>query len=220
MKAKITISFVLLLSFGWMKAQVQEDPLAETYIIQNGGGDELVTMNGGGQVDITIYKYFKAKELYARDTLVRASNYGGSSCYEMEYDMDLADLDQDGYGEIVAAWQSDNHIDMVVLKADPARLNVDEANAWSRTVPWSKTSPALFEPLDWQVKTGIFVTAGNLDQDSLGEFVVAWWADDGMIEITVYDVNDTLRVTELATVRDQQISEPPAIHLCEDDTYL
>lgn len=220
MRTRILLCLVTLLPCSWIIAQVEEDPLAETYIIQNGGGDELVTMDGGEQMDITIYKYFKAHERYASDTLVWAMNYGGSSCYGGEYDMDLADLDHDGYKEIVAAWSSEGRIDVVVLKADPARLNVDEANAWSRTVPWSKTSPSLYEPQHWNVSPGIFVTAGNLDPDSLGEFVVAWWADDGMIEITAYDVDDTLQVTELATIRDQEISEPPGINLCEDYTYL
>jgi hypothetical protein len=222
MKTLISLLPVMVLSFGLLLAQDPEyDPLAETYIIQNGGGDELVTMSSE---NISIYKYYKALERYNHDTLIHLLSWSDASFPLLwqgsSYDIELADLDQDDLKEIIAVFNTGNKVEIALLKADPARMNVDSIHAWEKTVRLSKSSPAVYDPDDYWILPGVFVQAGNLDADSLGEFVVAYWADDGMIEITVYDVDDSLNITEMGTIRDQEITEPPQVNLCEDNLVL
>ena len=216
MKTYFVFLVIMFISFGIMEAQLPEDdPLSESYIIHYGGGDELVTFEG----DISIYKFYKALEYYNHDTLIKTLTWG-SADYKPSSDMDLADLDNDELNEIVAAWINNNQVEIVVLKADPARLIVDSISAWDKIIRLSKITPTAYAPANWQLLPGAFVKTANLDSDSLGEFVVAYWADDGMIEITAYDVGDSLAITELGTIRDQEITEPPEIKLCEDQVFL
>jgi len=59
MKTYVVFLLIMLISFGIIEAQLPEDdPLAESYIIHYGGGDELVTIES----DISIYKFYKALE--------------------------------------------------------------------------------------------------------------------------------------------------------------
>ncbi|TFG94180.1 MAG: hypothetical protein E4H13_15245, partial [Calditrichales bacterium] len=72
----------------------------------------------------------------------------------------------------------------------------------------------------WNLGGGVYLKSGNFDSDPLGEFVLAYWAEDGKVEITVYDVSDSLTITEMASIRDQEIGIPPAIRICEDQIFL
>ena len=66
--------------------------------------------------------------------------------------------------------------------------------------------------------------AGNFDADPQNEFVVAYWADNGTdtgyVNLTVYDVDETLGVTEQGSIMDQPIVEPAELELCEDQMHL
>jgi hypothetical protein len=66
----------------------------------------------------------------------------------------------------------------------------------------------------------IFVRAVNLDADSIAELVMAYWAEDGKIDLSVYRLNDSLNITEMGSIRDQFITEPSDLSLCEDQTSL
>jgi hypothetical protein len=211
----------IFLTYGLIHAQLPEDdPLAESYTIHDGGGDELITIgNVYPMFEISIYKYFSAFQPYSRDTLIQMLTWDTEGTYDY-FDMDLYDLDNDELQEIVAARLAADQVEISVLKADPARLMVDSTNAWGKIVQVSKSSPAPINNGQWDLGDGIFVKCGNFDSDSLGEFAVAYWADDGKIEISIYDVSDSLTVTELASIRDQEMTAPPVIYVCEDAVYL
>jgi hypothetical protein len=218
MKSRIFLLQLLLLSFLAVSAQdPADDPLAESYIIRNGGGDELVTMEFGDPV-VKIYKYYKAFEQYSHDTLIETLtwNGGGGSIS----DMDVADLDRDNLYEIVVAWLSNNMVKMAVLKADPAKMFVDPDHGWKKISLAEKTSPPVYAPQNWMVFPDLFVRAANLDADSTSEFVMAYQADDGMIDITAYDLDTALNITELGSIRDQLVAEPPKMNLCEDQASM
>ena len=220
MKTKIVSLFAILLTYSTIEAQLPEDdPLAESYIIHRGGGDELVAFEPSG---IDIYKFYKALEYYNNDTLIKTLSWNGLVGYPYSYDIDLGDLDNDELSEIVATWVNSSQVEIVVLKADPARLIVDSISAWDKIIRLTKTTPATYITEDnwYPLLSGVFVKTANLDSDSQGEFVVAYWAADGMVEITAYDVGDSLAITELGTIRDQEIQVPPEISLCEDQVYL
>jgi hypothetical protein len=62
LKPILLLLLFLLTSINSINAQDPEiGPLKDSYIIQNGGGDELVT---GGSQGINIFKYYKAFEKY------------------------------------------------------------------------------------------------------------------------------------------------------------
>ncbi len=55
------------------------------------------------------------------------------------------------------------------------------------------------------------------------EFILAYWAnqnDEGLVRILLFDVNDSLEVSLLGDIIDQEITIPPDINLCEDQLYL
>jgi hypothetical protein len=225
MKTGFWVSLCLFLTYGLLQAQITEDdPLAESYTIHDGGGDELITFGAGDSpwFGISVYKYFRASELYARDTLLQMLTWGTSysELWDKNYDVDTYDLDNDQLDEIVAAEIDDNQVEIYLLKADPSRLMVDSTNAWEKIEHISKISPVPINTGLWDLGGGLLVKCGNFDSDSLGEFAVAYWAEDGKIEIAIYDVSDSLTTTELATIRDQEISAPPEIEVCEDQVFL
>ena len=218
MKNFIVLLLAVLISFRLLEAQLPEDdPLSESYIIHYGGGEELIAFENG---NVSIYKFYKALEMYNHDTLIKILTWDEIADYTESNDMDLGDLDYDELSEIAVAWVENNQAEIVILKADPARLIVDSISAWDKIIHITKTTPAVYEPQNWDLIPGIFIRTANLDSDPFGEFVLAYWAADGMIEITAYDVSDSLTVTELGTIRDQKIDVPPVINLCEDQVYL
>jgi len=207
---------MFLSSINIMSQIPENDPLAESYIIHNGGGDELISFS---QNNISIYKYYKAFEYYNHDTLMNMLSWSDDD-FPLEwasvFGMDLRDLDNDKLQEIMAVYKAGNEVKIVVLKADPASLTIDSINAWKNIKQITKSSPGIYEPSYWQIANGFLVKAGNLDSDTLSEFVIAYWASDGFVELAAYDVDDTLKITELGTIRDQKILEPPVVDLCED----
>jgi hypothetical protein len=220
MKIKSLLLLPLLLSCYVNQAQnPDDDPLAETYIIENGGGDELVTITSGSKVRINIFKYYKATQKYACDTLVPTLSWQSESSSSGS-DMDLADLDRDNLDEILAAWISNNAVQIAVFKIDPGKMHVDPDNAWEKISRETKSSPLAYSAENWAIMSDIFIREASLDADTTGEFVTAYWAEDGLIEITAYDVDDTLKISELGAIRDQLVSEPPVVNLCEDQTSL
>jgi hypothetical protein len=213
------LSLIIFIPFNMFAQSPIDGPLSDSYIIQNGGGDELVTLDND---EINIYKYSRAMELFSKDTLLKVLSWPVEYSQIQWCDIDLKNLDNDATSEILAVGTdgSNGPITVAVLKVDPSRIMADPDNAWKKTVQFSKTDPPPYEPENWEIMNGIFIKGGNFDSDSLGEFVVAYWADDGKIEIVLYDVSDSLEVTELATIRDQEITEPAVINLCEDEIYL
>jgi len=165
MKTRAILLMILFASLGIINAQdPRTDPLAETYIIRNGGGDELVTIQSGDKINVNIYKYYKAFERFSRDTLVKTLTWTGDTKGD-PHDMDLADLDRDESLEIVAAWNYNKHVEIAVLKPDPERLVVDSINAWEKTVRLGKSSPAIFSSSPWPILSCVLVQTGNLDSD-------------------------------------------------------
>ena len=71
--------------------------------------------NNWASININVYKYYKAFELFPRDTLIKAGSWWES--IETSFsDMDLCDLDNDDLHEIVAVWHSADQVEMVLLK--------------------------------------------------------------------------------------------------------
>ncbi len=197
-----------------------KDPLEDGYIIQNGQSQEIVNSENN---KVTIYKYYKEMQLAPWDTMVPVLKYEHGYVDGIS-DMVIADLDGDSLSEIIKVWIKDDVVNIAILKPDPDLLSIDSLAQWQKTVRLQKSSPVPYDGGFWYLAKVVLVDAGNFDSDPQNEFVVAWWAnngaDRGYVNLTVYDVDDTLGVFEKGSIIDQSVPEPPKIHLCEDKMRL
>ncbi len=208
---------------------IQEDPLAESYIIKNGGGQEIAVLTShSGDVVIDVFKYFKEMEIAPHDSLIHASRYISPHTFRPngELDMTVDDFDGDFLSEIVAAWEgTDGTVQLCILKPDPTFLGaIDSLASWAKIRHLEKNNPLLFRSGGWQAPPDIQLSAGNFDADLQKEFALAYWADDGQgngyVNITVYDVDDTLGVYEAASIMDQSMQLPSMVGLGDGQVHL
>jgi hypothetical protein len=223
MKNIMFILSIFLISFLPVFAQQPaDDPLADSYIIQVGGGNEIITNSEG---IVGIYKYFKDSPLYSSDTLIQVLYYY-PNVYTVSSDIICDDLDNDGFAEIITARlvYDPRQVDYTLLKADPSLLSIDSLADWDKVVEGTVQGLPAFDPPGWGVLSPVMIQTGNFDSDELKEFVLAYWGDnqvgDGVISIQVFDVDDSLQVTPLAEISDQRVCIPAEIGLCEDQMYL
>ena len=223
MKIYSATLFVLLFSLiCFTTAFPQNDPLEDHHLIRNGGGQEIIYSSPDS---VSILKYYKEMEISPWDTVVSVLGYNHNYDYNDGItDMITSDLDGDSLNEIVNVWTEGNNVEIAVLKPDPNLLSIDTLAKWQKIVRLEKTDPLPYNSGDWILPKVVLVQSGNFDSDVQREFIVAYWADDGSgngyVNITLYDVDDSLTVTEKGSIMDQPIEYPPDINLCEDQTYL
>jgi len=192
-----------------------DDPLADSYIIQVGGGHQLVALNNSG---VTIYKYVDNHAIFDQDTLVKTLNYSGSG--------NIQDICTDNFtaqlSEILVGAESSGQPKWALLKPSQDLLSVDAK--WDIITEGTVTGPSIYQSPSYGVISPVLVKSGNFDSDANKEFVLAYWAEDneggGTVRILLYDVDDTLSVTDLGEIMDQKITEPPKIDLCEDNLSI
>jgi hypothetical protein len=204
------------------KSFAQDDPLNGSYIINNGGGQEIVTST---ESSVSIHKYFKEMEIAPWDTVVSVLTFDHYDSYSDGIaDMITSDLDGDELNEIIKVWIEGAKVVITVLKPDPSLLSIDGSADWDKIVQKQKSTPPIYSSSNWHLPPVVQVQSGNFDTDMQKEFVVAYWAKDGtgnaFVNLTVYDVDDTLGVFEKGSIMDQPVPEPPEMNLCEDRTYL
>ncbi len=115
---------LILLFYQLTYAQdLTDDPLAESYIIQVGGGNEMIALSDG---TISIYKYFQGQAVYARDTLVEVLSYSPPD-YVLFSDFICDDFDNDGVEEIAEGWidNTNKQVHYSLLKPDQYTLSID-----------------------------------------------------------------------------------------------
>ena len=222
MKISVFLFLIMIISMNMLYAQSYEnDPLEDGYIIHNGGGQEIINST---EKSVSILKYYKEMEIAPWDTVVSILRYDHSSSEGIP-DMVTSDLDGDSLSEIVNVWIENNAVQIAVLKPDPSLLSIDSLATWQKIVRLQKKDPALYhDNIGNNLPEVVLVQSGNFDADPQREFVVAYWADDGsgngFVNLTVYDVDDTLGVFEKGSIMDQPVPKPPKINLCEDGMSL
>ena len=145
-----------------------------------------------------------------------------SFCTDLQIDgldiIGIADLDGDQLWEIIAVQANYNIIEIVVLKPEPALFWIDSLATCKEIVRLTLTNSPTFKSMVFALQPTVILSIGNLDGDSLEEFVVAYLADDGKgknyINITAFDVSASLKLTELGTIMDQEIPYPREVFLC------
>jgi len=215
------IIILLLIVMPVIAQNYENDPLEDGYIIHNGGGQEVVSST---YTSVSIFKYFKEMEMAPWDTVVSVLRYDHGASEGLP-DMVTTDLDGDSLNEIVKVWIENDGIEIAVLKPDPNLLTIDSLAEWQKIVRLQKKDPLLYHAnMGINLPEVVLVQCGNFDADRQREFVVAYWADDGggngFVNLTVYDVDDTLGVFEKGSIMDQPIENPPKVKLCEDAMYL
>lgn len=216
---KITM-LLCLFTIGLHAQSYENDPLEDGYLIQDGQSQEIVNSDYN---DVTIYKYYKEMHLAPWDTIIPVLKYEHSRS-EGFHDMITCDLDGDSLSDIVKVWIDNNAIEIAILKPDPNLLSIDTLAKWQKIVRIQKNDPVPFDANYWFLAKVVLVDAGNFDTDPQNEIVVAYWADNGTekgyVNLTVYDVDDTLGVFEKGSIIDQEIPEPAKVELCEDEMHL
>ncbi|MBN2413568.1 T9SS type A sorting domain-containing protein [candidate division KSB1 bacterium] len=212
--------FPLLCSISVFAYDYENDPLEDAYIIQNGSGQEIIASSYNS---VSICKYFEEMQVSPWDTLVSVLRYDHNTSKGFP-DIAATDLDGDSLAEIVKVWIENNGIEIAVLKPDPAFLRIDSLASWKKIVRLKKSNPGLYNSPNWFLPPVSLVETGNFDDDLQSEFVLAYWANDGsgkgFVNLTVYDIDDTLGVFEKGSFMDQSIIEPPKMELCEDQMKL
>ncbi|MEN8194480.1 MAG: T9SS type A sorting domain-containing protein [Bacteroidota bacterium] len=194
----------------------ENDPLEDGYIIHNGGGQEIINSYYNS---VSVNKYYKETEIAPWDTLISVLQYSHARPTGLS-DMVTSDLDGDSLSEIVKVWIENDIVQIAVLKPDPNLLSIDSLAEWQKIILLQKSSPALYNSSTGFLPKVVHVQSGNFDSDPQKEFVIGYWTVDGYVNLTVYDVDDTLGVVEKGSIMDQFVPDPPKIELCEDGTYL
>jgi len=221
MKKLIVLFTCLLLSpllpFPLMAQSQDEGPLAESRVLRDGGGDEIIGFidtDPWGDRRIVVSKYFPSD----KDTLSGAyldvltflmpdfaTNWWG---LEDPYNYDLITLNNDNeLYDVVAAWTDhDYRLQLVALRADPNRLsNVDLAE-WEKE-RW-RTVPHTSLPSHDGVSSRVLLASGDFTGDGTEEFVLAFWSDYLFLSLGLYEINDSLDITHISNTMDQYIIPP------------
>lgn len=96
------------------------------------------------------------------------------------------------YDEVVSIWQSTDGIKIMIPKFDTS------SGLWLNTVK---------DSININVTSNrIYVRTGDLDDDSLDEFIVSYVTKDDSIHFNIYDVDSTLHPSLITSYSDVQIS--------------
>lgn len=222
MKIFTEIFFLLvLLLFAKQVILSQNDPLAKSYIIREGGGDELVGYAGQ---TIELSKYLKSGIVSQSDTLITMLNYQmDNDLWESTSPFILGDFDGNELSEIAAVVTSQDgkSINLVLLQADPDLLGIDTLATWSKIIQISKTDPIPFQS-EWYIKApGPAVDAGDFDGDGKCEILLGYWAytgtgDETALNITIYEVDSALNLTVKDSFMDKILTLPPPLFETEE----
>ena len=215
MKCLIALIIISLAYISAVYSQTtDDDPLGDSYVIQAGGGNEIVAINNS---QVEIYKYVDNRAIFDKDTLVKTLTYNTSG--------NIQDICTDHFdaqlSEILIGAESSGQPKWALLKPSQDVLSVDAK--WDKTVEGDVTGPAIYQP-GYSVISPVLVKSGNFDADANKEFVLAYWAEDneggGTVRLLLYNVDDSLNVTSLGEIMDQKITAPVSTNLCEDQLSI
>ena len=213
--------FLVAILFAAQVALAQIDPLAESYIIRQGGGDELVGYAGQ---TIELSKYFKSGIVSQSDTLITMLNYQmDNDLWESSSPFILGDFDGNELSEIAAVVisQDDKSISLVLLQANPDLLGVDTLATWSKIIHTSITDPAPFAS-EWYISApspGVY--QGDFDGDGKFEILLGYWAytgtgDETTLSMIIYNVDSVLNLTVMDSNMDIELVLPPPLYSGEE----
>jgi len=104
-------------------------------------------------------------------------------------DIVSGDFDADGFDEVITAWAGIDHTLFIAVEA-PRRSSGEIWETGSRSI--------LHSPSD-VVQSNLHLVRGNFDLDPEAELLVGYWAMNGNIVLSLYDVSASLDLTRTAS---------------------
>ncbi|MBN1351190.1 T9SS type A sorting domain-containing protein [candidate division KSB1 bacterium] len=204
----ITISgviFLLFISAGTLLAQAN-DPLAN--FDPGLRSDEIVAFTDWKKSQVFDYLNVPGKgdTLYPFPEKLNADSLGNTDPGYLFMDVITGNFIGDTQEEVVAAWEGPNRsVSLVISRIDPNNKE------WSDLyVAQSDTGILMHNFLldRWWIAVDIDpikLVAGNFDEDTQEEFVLAYWLPDSTVKLTLYDADESGNFYSKTTIADQQI---------------
>jgi len=184
----------LLLAGSLYAQSADQDPLLGNYVLGNSA--EFVVLwsenqNSSDQQSFQkIYDFVNLNNPSLLDRLQPATRQSETGVAGItgnrKMDAITGDFNDDSADDLIAIWEGPNRtITMIIPQIDKGRLNWSSANA---------TTIAGAQLIDSAPQTGrqIRLVSGHFDNDPSEEFILAYWAADKTVRLTVYDTNGDL----------------------------
>jgi hypothetical protein len=190
------------------------DPISDTVkVIINGGRNEII---GSNYADIFISKYYKAMEFASVDTIVTmlrwtpVANGGLIEALPAKFTTyplpEIATLSVSADGDSLT---------IGLCEPERASLTNPAVARWARTRTFSQSTPAMFRANSYGLWRGVMASlaVGRFAGDSVCQLVVGSWidkgAENGAVNLSVYNVTDTLTATRMTSLNVLDMPPPP-----------
>jgi len=200
------VLLIFLFSTIFLAQTGKTDPLRGNYNLGSSSEIVMFWQNGNDaqhKVKHQIIDYYGTSGQYFLDTANRGSFLADSNnAYDENkkdyFDVITGDFDGDGLDEIISAWETANNSINIVIPQ-----NIDKTNlSWNEDYVL-KLENILYPDPNFFRAVRCRLIKGSFDGDVEPEFAIAFWNQEGKIEIRVFDVNpNTLEPTEMATITD------------------
>jgi hypothetical protein len=208
-------ALLLVLFFSSLSAFGQSAELIadSNKVIINGGRNEII---GSNYSDIFISKYYKAMDFASVDTIVTLLRWvpavNGGIINALAARFTTYPLPEIATLGVTAGGDS---LTIGLVEPDRASLSTPAVARWARTRTFSQTAPALFRANAYGLWRGVTASlaVGRFAGDSVCQFVVGSWIDkgagNGAVNLSLYNVTDTLTATRLASANVLDMPPPP-----------
>jgi len=182
----------------------ERDPLLGNYVLGNSA--EIVMLwsenqNSSDQQSFQkIYDFVNLNNPALMDKLQPATRQRETGATGIagnrRMDVITGDFNGDSADDVIAVWEGANRaITMIIPQIDKGKLNWSNSNA---------TTIAGAQLIDSAPQTGrqMRLVSGHFDNDPSEEFILAYWAADKNIRLTVYDTEGSLSPKPKGTIAD------------------
>jgi hypothetical protein len=185
--------------------ETEKDPLQGDYRIADAA--DLLTLwagdlgTGMNQINHKFHSFLNLNnpdpnvldQLQPGNKMTETGEFGTNG--DRPLDMIVGDFNGDNVDDIVAAWEGPNRtIAMVVPAINKGSLD------WSNSNFMTVSGAILLEnPPASAVKRQLVLASGFFDDDVQEEFLLAYWAEDGTVQLRVFDTNGTLSPQQISS---------------------
>ncbi|MCB9211727.1 MAG: hypothetical protein H6609_20380, partial [Ignavibacteriales bacterium] len=210
MKISILILFISVINL--FSQNDKTDPLRGNYNL--GSSSEIAVFwryqYGAHEVNHNVLDYYGNSGQYFLDTATSgvytgdlAAGSDGSNPLNNNFEAITGDFNNDGYDNIIAAWQTKNNSISIVIPKNIEKSSLtwnDENVLHFESVLYP--DPSFFNMHRFKLVKGYF------DGDAEPEFALAFWNKDGNIEIKVFDVDPNTLMPEEKSFIDDVAMDP------------
>ena len=205
---KFSILTILLMVIYVSAQEPDRDPLFGNYRL--GSAAELLLMHSDFEVNDGIhfksYNYLNLNNPELQNQVQPGESYLESGVTGIAGDkrMDIitGDFDGDDKDDILAAWEG---ADRSIVLAFPEinRTTFEWINADAMPLSGAR----LIEDTRWNTERWLRLEAGHFDDDPAEEFVLAYWAEDSSITLSVFDTENSRMPVQRASISDVRLTQ-------------